>query len=106
MRASWICPKTFLDAIWEGNEAVRSAWKKGKEVAMAPDGWYKDQYRILNIRGHKILVMVGIHGQILAMEKSSGVVIAMNGGYPQTETPQMVNLAFFQIIPAILDELR
>ena len=85
---------------------MRSAWKLGKEAALASDGWYKDQYRILNIQGHKILAMVGIHGQILAMEKKSGVVIAMNGGYPQTETPRMANLIFYQIIPAILDELK
>jgi len=101
-----IIPKNFLDALWKGNKEVRSAWKKYKEAAISPNGWYKDQYRVLNIQGHKILVMVGIHGQILAMEKSSGVVIAMNGGYPQTETPRMINLAFFQIIPAILDALK
>ncbi len=101
-----ILPKSFLDAIWDGNDAVRKAWKSGKESALAPDGWYKDQYRILNIEGHKLLFMVGIHGQILAMERNSGVVIAMNGGYPQTETPRMANLIFYQIIPAILDELK
>ncbi len=101
-----IIPKSFLDAIWQGNEKVRKAWKSGKESALAPDGWYKDQYRVLNIKGHKILVMVGIHGQVLAMEKKSGVIVAMNGGYPQTETPRMANLIFHQIIPAILDELK
>lgn len=101
-----VIPESFLSNIWHGNDAVRSAWKKGKEAALAPDGWYKDQYRILNIQGHKILAMVGIHGQVLAMEKKSGVVIAMNGGYPQTETPRMANLIFYQIIPAILDKLK
>jgi hypothetical protein len=101
-----VIPKAFLDAIWEGNDTVRKAWKSGKEAALAPDGWYKDQYRVFNINGHKILVMVGIHGQVLAMEKKSGVVIAMNGGYPQTETPRMANLIFYQIIPAILDGLK
>ena len=101
-----VIPKAFLDAIWEGNDTVRKAWKSGKEAALAPDGWYKDQYRVFNINGHKILVMAGIHGQVLAMEKKSGVVIAMNGGYPQTETPRMANLIFYQIIPAILDGLK
>lgn len=101
-----VIPKAFLDAIWEGNDTVRKAWKSGKEAALASDGWYKNQYRVFNIKGHKILVMVGIHGQVLAVEKNSGVVIAMNGGYPQTETPRMANLIFYQIIPAILDELK
>jgi len=101
-----IIPKPFLDALWQGNDKIRKAWKSGKESALASDGWYKDQYRVLNINGYKILVMVGIHGQVLAMEKKSGVVIAMNGGYPQTETPRMANLIFYQVIPAILDELK
>ncbi len=101
-----VIPKAFLDALWAGNDTVRSAWAAGKESALAPDGWYQDQYRVLNIKGHKILVMVGIHGQVLAMEKESGVVIAMNGGYPQTETPRMANLIFYQVIPAILNELN
>lgn len=101
-----VIPKDFLDAIWEGNDVVRAAWKKGKEAALAPDGWYKDQFRVLNIKGHKFLTMVGIHGQVLVMEKESGVVIAMNSGYPQTETPRMANLIFYQAIPAILDALK
>lgn len=101
-----IIPKAFLDAIWKGNDTVRTAWKLGKEAALAPDGWYKDQFRVFNIKGHKFLVMVGIHGQVVAVEKNSGVVIAMNGGYPQTETPRMANLIFYQVIPAIFDELK
>lgn len=101
-----IIPKAFLDAVWEGNDTVRAAWKKGKETALVSDGWYKDQYRVFTIDGHKILVMIGIHGQVMAMEKKSGVVIAMNGGYPQTETPRMANLIFYQTISAILDALK
>lgn len=102
-----VIPKQFIDALWEGNDAVRSAWKKNKkEGVLIPDAWYKDQFRVLNVGGHKVLCMVGIYGQVLAMEKSSGTVIAMNSGYTQTETPRMVNLAFYQVIPAILDALK
>ncbi|MDO6498367.1 hypothetical protein [Photobacterium sanguinicancri] len=45
------------------------------------DGRYKDQFRVLEAPGHTILAMAGIHGQVLAMDKASGTVIAMNGGY-------------------------
>jgi hypothetical protein len=100
-----VIPEDFLDALWRGNDEVRSAWKLGDEVVYAPDGWYKDQFRVITINGHKLLVMIGVHGQVLAVEKNADVVIAMNGGYPQTESPRMVNLIFFQVIPAILHEL-
>lgn len=98
-----VIPETFLQAVWDGNDRVRAAWKFGKEAALASDGWYKDQMRILNIKGHEILAFVGIHGQVLAMERSSGTLIAMNGGYPQTETIRMNSLLFLEVIPAILD---
>ncbi|NKF49135.1 serine hydrolase [Shewanella sp. WXL01] len=101
-----VIPQQFLDAIWAGNDEVRKAWTKGKEYALANDAWYKDQYRVLNIKDHKLLVMIGIHGQVLAIDKASGVIVAMNGGYPQTETPRMANLLFYQVIPAIIDAVK
>ncbi|WP_096086207.1 serine hydrolase domain-containing protein [Agaribacterium haliotis] len=101
-----IIPKQFLDDIWNGNQAVKAAWKKGKEYALANDAWYKDQYRVLNIEGHSLLVMIGIHGQVLAIDKESEVIIALNGGYPQTETPRMANLIFYQVIPSILAAVK
>jgi len=97
-----IIPEQFLKDLWQGNAEVKQAWKKGKESALVDDAWYKDQYRVLNIDGHTILAMVGIHGQVLAIDKKSGVIIAMNGGYPQTETPRMANLIFYQVIPAVI----
>lgn len=101
-----IIPQQFLSNIWQGNEDVRDAWEKGKEYALFHDAWYKDQFRVLNIEGHKILAMAGIHGQILAVDKDSGVVIAMNGGYPQTETPRMASLIFHEVVPAILKAVQ
>ncbi|TAJ04425.1 class C beta-lactamase-related serine hydrolase [Marinilabiliaceae bacterium JC017] len=96
----------FITNLWTGNQAVREAWKYGKESKLAPNGWYKDQFRVLNIKGQSILCMVGIHGQVLAMNKTTNTVIAMNGGYPQTETPRMAKLIFYEVIPAILEALE
>ncbi|MGF1786369.1 beta-lactamase family protein [Photobacterium swingsii] len=97
-----VIPKAFIDNIWAGNDKVKDAWKKSKEAKLM-NGWYKDQFRVLEVSGHTILAMVGIHGQVVAMDKASGTVIAMNGGYPQTETPRMANMLFNKVIPAILD---
>ncbi len=99
-----IVPQDFIDAIWAGNNRVRAAWAVGKEAALAPDGWYKDQIRVLNIGGHQFMAFVGIHGQVLVLEKATDTAIAMNGGYPQTETERMNTLIFLEIIPALLDK--
>lgn len=97
-----VIPTAFIDSLLQGNDTVRQAWSKGKEAQLA-DGWYKDQFRVLNINQHKILAMIGIHGQILAMDKATGVVIAMNGGYPMSETPRMAISLFYKVIPAIIE---
>jgi len=97
-----VIPEAFIKSLLEGNDEVRSAWKKGKESALA-DGWYKDQFRILDIPGRTILAMVGIHGQVVAMDMKSNTVVAMNGGYPQTETPRMAMMIFYKALPAIFD---
>jgi len=98
-----VVPEEFITAVWEGNDRVRAAWAVGKEAALAPNGWYKDQIRVLDIKGHKFMAFVGIHGQAVVMEPESGTIIAMNGGYPQTETARMNSLLFLQVVPAILD---
>ena len=50
------------------------------------------------------MVFVGIHGQVLVLEKATDTAIAMNGGYPQTETERMNTLIFLEIIPTLLDK--
>ncbi|WP_204113108.1 serine hydrolase domain-containing protein [Shimia biformata] len=98
-----VVPEEFITAIFEGNDRVRAAWTPGKEAALAPDGWYKDQIRVLNIKGHKIIAFVGIHGQTLVMEPATDTVIAMNSGYPQTESERMNTLLFLEAVPTLLD---
>lgn len=98
-----IISSDFINDLWAGNALVRKAWSYSKESHLAPNGWYKDQFRILMINDHIILCMVGIHGQVLAMDKATDTVIAMNGGYGQTETDRMSILLFMEVIPAILD---
>lgn len=97
-----VVPEAFITAIWNGNDRVRSAWKKGKEAALAPNGWYKDQIRVLDLKGHRVMVFVGIHGQTLVMERDTDTLIAMNGGYTQTETERMNTMLFLETVPAIL----
>ena len=87
----------------KGKERGGGGGAVGKEAGVEPDGCYKDQIRVLNIKGHKIIVFVGIHGQTLVMEPATDTVIAMNGGYPQTETERMNTLLFVEIVPAILE---
>ena len=99
-----VLPAEFVANLWEGNDAVRSAWLKGKESALAP-GYYKDQFRVLDVGGYRILAMIGVNGQMCVMNLETNSVIALNGAYPMAETPRFAAMQFHQFVPAILDAL-
>ena len=99
-----VLPADFVSDLWEGNDTVRSAWLKGKESALAP-GYYKDQFRVLEVGGYRVLAMVGVNGQVCAMERGTNTVIALNGAYPMAETPRFAAMQFHQFVPAILDAI-
>lgn len=100
-----VLPKKFVDDLWKGNETVRSAWKKGKESALS-NGYYKDQFRVLEVNGQRFLAMVGVNGQMCVMHKETNSVIAANGAYPMAETPRFAAMQFHQFVPAILNALK
>ncbi len=97
-----VIPADFIDAIYAGDEEVVAAWANGKEAKMA-DGWYKDQIRVLNLGGHKLLAFVGIHGQATFGDPETGVVIAMNGGQPEMQAPRTVIATFLGMIPTLIE---
>ncbi|MGP8323776.1 MAG: serine hydrolase domain-containing protein [Methanosarcinaceae archaeon] len=95
-----VIPKAWLDDVYAGNDEVRAAWKLGKEAPLA-DGFYKDQFRVLNLDGDEWLIAVGVQGQIVAVQKESKTVIAMFSNYSANSSPRMAALYFFTAIPAI-----
>ncbi len=101
-----VLPKKFVDDLWSGNKEVRSAWLLGKEHVLADDGYYKDQFRMLEVNGKRMLSMIGVNGQMCVIHKETNSVIALNGAYPMAETPRFAAMQFHQFVPAILNELR
>ncbi|WP_096086210.1 serine hydrolase domain-containing protein [Agaribacterium haliotis] len=99
-----VLPEKFVNDLWQGNAKVRKAWQKGKESALA-DGYYKDQFRMLEIGGQRYLAMVGVNGQMCVMHKESNSVIALNGAYPMAETPRFATMQFHQLVPALVQAL-
>ncbi|GAL28374.1 6-aminohexanoate-dimer hydrolase [Vibrio variabilis] len=100
-----VLPAEFVRNLWKGNKEVRRAWQKGKESVLA-SGYYKDQFRVLEIGKHRILAMVGVNGQMCVMHKETNSVIALNGAYPMAETPRFAAMQFHQLVPSILDALE
>ena len=99
-----VLPAEFVANLWEGNDTVRNAWLLSKEAGLA-EGFYKDQFRVLDVGGYRILAMVGVNGQMCVMNRETNSVIALNGAYPMAETPRFASMQFHQFVPAILDAL-
>ncbi|WP_104046445.1 serine hydrolase domain-containing protein [Vibrio jasicida] len=95
-----VVPKEFLDSVWAGNDEVREAWTISKESALA-DGFYKDQFRVLNLGGKEWLTAIGVHGQIIAVEKDSKTVITMFSNYSEPSSARLAVGFFHTAIPAI-----
>jgi CubicO group peptidase (beta-lactamase class C family) len=95
-----VVPADWLNAVWEGNDEVRAAWAKGKEAALA-EGFYKDQFRVLNLGGEQWLTAVGVNGQIIAVERQSKTVIALFSSYNVPSSACMAVGFFHTAIPAI-----
>ncbi|MGF1753435.1 beta-lactamase family protein [Vibrio makurazakiensis] len=105
-RGEQIVPKAFVDSLITGNNDVKSAWKKGKESKLVSDAWYKDQVRTFNVDGHKFLAFVGIHGQVVIGEPSTGIVLAMTGAQDERESHRTVLMTFLNVVPSILIALK
>ncbi|MPY26547.1 serine hydrolase [Shewanella psychropiezotolerans] len=101
-----IVPKAFVESLLAGNKDVRSAWSKGSESKLAPNRWYKDQIRTFDIKGHKFLAFVGIHGQLTIGEPSTGTVLHFNGAQDEMQAKRTVALTFLSTIPILLDAVN
>lgn len=99
-----VLPADFVADLWEGNDEVRSAWLLSKEAALA-DGYYRNQFRVLEVGGYRILAMIGVNGQVCVMNRETNSVIALNGAYPMAETPRFAAMQFHQFVPAVLDSI-
>ena len=100
-----VIPADWLNDVWEGNKEVRNAWAKGKEAALA-EGFYKDQFRVLNLGGQEWLIAVGVNGQIIAVERDSKTVIAMFSSYNVPSSARLAVGFFHTVIPAIMDNIK
>lgn len=95
----------YISNLMVGNDEVKSAWKHDGFSQLHADAWYKDQFRVLNVDGHSFILMVGIHGQVIVGEPSTGKVIAMTGAQDQMQAPRTVGMTMLSVIPTLLKSM-
>ncbi|MBC7004836.1 serine hydrolase [Photobacterium sp. BZF1] len=101
-----IIDKEYIDNLMAGSPDVKSAWQYDGFASLLADAWYKDQVRVLNVEGHRFITFVGIHGQVVIGEPSTGIVIAMNGAQDEMQAARTVAMTYLQVAPALLDAMQ
>ena len=101
-----IVSKAFIDNLMNGNDEVKSAWKYDGFAQLLADAWYKDQIRVLNVGDHRFMTFVGIHGQVVVGEPSTGIVVATTGGQDEMQAVRTVAMTFMDVVPTLLDALK
>lgn len=80
-----VVPGAWLEDAWQRPEDVRAAFAESDNEEVLPGGWYRNQFWFVpTIRG-VALVCLGIHGQMVYVNRSTGLVGVKLSSWP---TPQ------------------
>jgi CubicO group peptidase (beta-lactamase class C family) len=93
-----VIPPEFIIDLYEKGE--RGPWLKGDLLSLAPEGYYRNQWYVTGPEG--AMMAIGIHGQWLYTDPSSGITIAKFSAQPEPVDDDMdqLNLAAFRAIIA------
>lgn len=103
-----VLPEKYVKEVLHGDEKVKEAWNKiSYEAALAPDAFYKNQWRTVTHpeTGRVISTMIGVNGQYSAFDHKTGNVIALTGNYREPSGQQMAMLYLFETIYTIFETL-
>lgn len=76
-----VAPAAFIADISQPREELRTAWRGGDYVDMAPQGQYRNQTYVLDAQCRQ-LAMLGIHGQFALIDLDLDLLIVGYGSHP------------------------
>ena len=103
-----VIPKSYVDAVKEGDEIVREAWAKREyEANVYPQAFYKNQWRTVTDpeTGRTFSTMIGVNGNYSAFDHETGNIIALQGAYREPTGFAYVQVYVRDIIQPIFDKL-
>jgi CubicO group peptidase (beta-lactamase class C family) len=80
-----IVPSSWLDDAWHPPGDVRTAFAESENEEVLPGGWYRNQFWFVPSRHGDALVCLGIHGQMVYVNRDTGLVGVKLSSWP---TPQ------------------
>jgi CubicO group peptidase (beta-lactamase class C family) len=80
-----VVPASWLDDAFSADADVRDAFARSENHLFLPGGWYRSQFWVLpGLRGD-LLVCLGIHGQMVCVDRESGTVCVKLSSWPDAQ---------------------
>jgi len=87
-----VVPASWLDDAWNRPDDVREAFAKSDNEPVLPGGWYRNQFWFVHTEHSDALVCLGIHGQMIYVNRRTGLVGVKLSSWPAAQdTPSLVD---------------
>ena len=87
-----IVPASWLADSWDRPDDVRAAFAASGNEAVLPGGWYRNQFWFVPKPRGTALVCLGIHGQMVYVNRETGLVAVKVSSWPTPQdTPSLVD---------------
>jgi CubicO group peptidase (beta-lactamase class C family) len=81
-------PAGWLADAFDPAPGVREAFAHTENEAMLPGGWYRNQFWFFRSEAGPILLCLGIHGQLVFVDRASQTVIVKLSSWPDAQNPE------------------
>lgn len=90
-----VIPPEFMRATWTVDADVRGAFAASRSETAMPGGWYRNQFWMRpDARGADIMLGLGIFGQMLFVDRTSGCVAVKFSSWQTAQSPRQLESAF------------
>lgn len=80
-----VVPAAWLSDAYSPDPSVREAFSHTDNEPMLPGGWYRNQFWFFHPASGPILLCLGIHGQMVFVDRASRTVVVKQSSWPDAQ---------------------
>ena len=80
-----VVPARWLSDSYTPGDDVRSAFAASTDEPFLPGGWYRNQFWFVPGRHSDLLLCLGIHGQMVHVDRGTGTVAVKLSSWPEPQ---------------------
>jgi CubicO group peptidase (beta-lactamase class C family) len=82
-----VVPAQWLADAFAPPPEVRQAFARTDNALMLPGGWYRNQFWFFQAATGPVLLCLGIHGQMIFVDRATRTVVVKMSSWPQAQNP-------------------